>query len=74
MSEPRVAHARPGQLRTRRREKQQRKCHECGQVFSKAEHLSRHIRSHTKERPFGCDVCNKAYSRQSVLASLSFVF
>ncbi|KAH7070244.1 hypothetical protein FB567DRAFT_584640 [Paraphoma chrysanthemicola] len=67
MSELRVANARSGQLRTRRREKQPRKCLECGQLFSKAEHLSRHIRSHTKERPFQCDVCNKAYSRHNSL-------
>ncbi|KAH8204409.1 hypothetical protein TruAng_001460 [Truncatella angustata] len=52
-------------IRRRRRQKQQRKCEECGQVFSKAEHLARHIRSHTKERPFQCSLCGKAYSRQS---------
>ncbi|KAH6660540.1 fungal-specific transcription factor domain-containing protein [Truncatella angustata] len=54
-------------IRRRRRQKQQRKCEECGQVFSKAEHLARHIRSHTKERPFQCSLCGKAYSRHDSL-------
>ncbi|KAK5800143.1 hypothetical protein VI817_002355 [Penicillium citrinum] len=36
-------------------------------AFKKAEHLDRHIRSHTKERPFTCDVCGKLYARQDTL-------
>lgn len=65
MTNTRGAHAEPGQSRPRRRKTQQRECPKCGQVFYKAGHLDRHIRSHTKERPFGCGLCDKTYSRQS---------
>ncbi|KAH6971261.1 fungal-specific transcription factor domain-containing protein [Ilyonectria sp. MPI-CAGE-AT-0026] len=47
--------------------KQVRKCSQCGQCFSKTEHLARHIRSHTKERPFQCSTCGKSYSRHDSL-------
>ncbi|KAF1931942.1 uncharacterized protein M421DRAFT_55686 [Didymella exigua CBS 183.55] len=50
----------------RRRHRQIRKCPECCQIFSKAEHLERHVRSHTKEKPFNCYLCPKAYSRKWV--------
>ncbi|CAH0017107.1 unnamed protein product [Clonostachys rhizophaga] len=55
------------QAGARRRQIQERKCPQCGQVFSKTEHLARHIRSHTKERPFECECCGKAYSRHDSL-------
>jgi uncharacterized Zn-finger protein len=41
-----------------------RKCHICQQPFAKLEHLRRHIRRHTKERPFVCAVCGKSYARK----------
>jgi hypothetical protein len=47
--------------------KRQRTCQQCGQSFSKAEHLDRHVRSHTKERPFACTLCAKSYGRQDSL-------
>ena len=43
-----------------------RKCHICQQAFAKLEHLRRHIRRHTKERPFVCAVCGKSYARKLV--------
>jgi hypothetical protein len=43
-----------------------RQCQFCDKRFSKTEHLLRHERSHTKERPFHCVRCNKVYSRQYV--------
>jgi hypothetical protein len=47
--------------------KRQRTCRHCGQSFSKAEHLDRHVRSHTKEKPFACTLCVKSYGRQDSL-------
>ncbi|KAI0202812.1 hypothetical protein F4808DRAFT_59502 [Astrocystis sublimbata] len=51
----------------RRAPKQLKRCSECGVCFSKTEHLARHIRSHTKEKPFSCRECGKSYSRQDSL-------
>ncbi|PYI02791.1 hypothetical protein BO78DRAFT_400312 [Aspergillus sclerotiicarbonarius CBS 121057] len=44
-----------------------RPCPACNKTFSKAEHLTRHLRSHTNERPYACTICEKVYSRSDVL-------
>lgn len=35
---------------------------DCNMVFTRSEHLARHVRKHTGERPFRCH-CGKAFSR-----------
>lgn len=40
----------------------------CGRLFKRLEHLKRHVRTHTQERPYFCHLCNKAFSRSDNLA------
>ena len=35
----------------------------CGRFFKRMEHLKRHLRTHTMERPFACSECNKRFSK-----------
>ncbi|KAH8595336.1 hypothetical protein B0O99DRAFT_686762 [Bisporella sp. PMI_857] len=43
------------------------RCGICGRGFKKSEHLSRHERSHLKQKPFSCTWCKKSFGRQDVL-------
>ncbi|OZJ01729.1 hypothetical protein BZG36_05447 [Bifiguratus adelaidae] len=40
----------------------------CSRVFKRLEHLRRHLRTHTLERPYPCPMCNKRFSRSDNLA------
>ncbi|KAI1291631.1 hypothetical protein F5Y03DRAFT_30685 [Xylaria venustula] len=42
-------------------------CQYCGKQFRRQEHLVRHERTHTHERPFACD-CGTRFTRQDLLA------
>lgn len=39
----------------------------CGRLFKRLEHLKRHLRTHTMERPFQCQICRKRFSRSDNL-------
>ncbi|KAI1813040.1 hypothetical protein GGS20DRAFT_501212 [Poronia punctata] len=62
------------QSQTRRRRRdgssssnvQQRLCSHCGRNFKRSEHLERHVRTHTKEKPYICH-CGSAFSRRDLL-------
>ncbi|GLB44294.1 putative STE like transcription factor [Lyophyllum shimeji] len=39
----------------------------CGRMFKRMEHLKRHLRTHTMERPYACPQCKKRFSRSDNL-------
>lgn len=42
-------------------------CGVCQATFTRQEHLARHSRSHTTEKPFECSHCGKGFSRSDAL-------
>ncbi|AOA64381.1 Transcription factor [Komagataella phaffii CBS 7435] len=42
-------------------------CQTCTRAFARQEHLKRHERSHTKEKPFSCGICSRKFSRRDLL-------
>ncbi|KAE8374198.1 hypothetical protein BDV26DRAFT_300374 [Aspergillus bertholletiae] len=47
--------------------RRQRMCPWCSRSFTKDEHLARHIRTHTREKPFVCGICRRAFGRHDSL-------
>ena len=50
----------------------QTKCSICQSTFRRPEHLKRHFRSHTKEKPFECAQCGRHFSRTYVTCSVFY--
>lgn len=42
-------------------------CPDCGRVFTKVAHLTRHRLTHDQQRPFSCTVCGKSFARPDAL-------
>lgn len=42
-------------------------CGVCKSEYARSDHLLRHVRSHTNQRPFVCSVCAKGFARQDLL-------
>ena len=38
-------------------------CGFCKRHYNRADHLIRHVRSHTREKPYVCEVCDKGFAR-----------
>ncbi|CAH0553400.1 unnamed protein product [Brassicogethes aeneus] len=47
--------------------KKQMACEHCQKVFTHRGDLNKHLRKHTKERPFKCQICNKKFAHTSNL-------
>ncbi|KAK3388038.1 zinc finger protein ADR1 [Podospora didyma] len=42
-------------------------CLRCQRLFARLEHLQRHERTHTQERPFACNQCESRFTRSDLL-------
>ena len=42
-------------------------CSFCKKCYNRADHLQRHVRSHSGEKPYPCKVCHKSFGRPDLL-------
>ncbi|PLB49939.1 hypothetical protein P170DRAFT_473517 [Aspergillus steynii IBT 23096] len=42
-------------------------CSTCHRVYSRIDHLTRHMRTHVHEKPYKCDTCSRGFTRQDLL-------
>ncbi|KIW15125.1 hypothetical protein PV08_07912 [Exophiala spinifera] len=42
-------------------------CGMCKAEYTRVDHLVRHVRGHTKQRPFVCTICSKGFGRQDLV-------
>ncbi|KAF8604566.1 hypothetical protein BDV93DRAFT_91399 [Ceratobasidium sp. AG-I] len=43
-------------------------CPVCSATFTRPQHVARHMRSHTGDRPYGCQMCGDRFARSDLLS------
>ncbi|GFQ69652.1 zinc finger protein [Trichonephila clavata] len=48
-------------------------CHVCNKLFNRKDNLERHLRVHTGEKPFKCEICSRSFTNTARLPKKSLV-